>query len=265
MMAKGKQFNPKTLKQLAEDAVTRLKERKIGSVTSKLTKIRVEGEEVYKCSAQMTVKIVKKDSEEAQRQILEIHKRVKDLNDNHERMNIKLKLDKSVVRKKWIYKRFKYKKTMDYDCQFSFSVAHKDILEIRDTSENILDHIEAFMIIYYEDPYKLKFNRGSRTESGSTDDTVEITYNPDGVKPDEMEESQKETRAETSDNGMKLTSHDPQYHVKNDNGTIHFEDKSKKNHYHIFNCFNTGRKDGNGCCSALVSVFKFCLPCIKKT
>lgn len=264
-MAIGEAFNPKTLKQLAEDAVVALRTRQIGSVTSQLTKVKVQGEEVYKCSVQMKVIVAKKDSQVAQRQINDIHRRVKELNDKYESMNIKLNLEKSAIRKKWSYKRFKHKKRLDFYCQFTFMVTNKDIITLRDTSQRILEHIEDLMIIYYEDEYKIKYNRGSRTESGSSDDTVEISNNPNGPKS-ETEKPENSTEPLTEpDNGLKVQTHDPQYHIRNETGTIHLEDKSKKNHYHIFNCFNTGRKDGKGCFSGLFSIFKACIPCIKKT
>lgn len=262
-MAIGGPFNPKTLKQLAVDAAELATRRIKSTITPVLTKTKVDGEEFYKCSVRMIVEVKNKNSKIAQRQILDVQKRVRELNEKLDRKEIKLNLNKSEARKKWM--RCKRIKTIDFECQFSFSVIDKELISLGNTSKYIVQHIEELMIVYHEDKYRLKYKIGSRTESVSSDDTVEIKNNPDEITPEKEKQIEDKTDSDIAA-GLKVQSHDPQYHIKSDAGNIHFEDKSKKTHYHIFNCFNTGRKDGKGCFSTLFGVFKSCLPCIfKKT
>lgn len=255
-MAIGDTIHPKTLKQLAEDAF--LKSRKIGTVTSKLDKVTENGEEIYKCSVHMNVKIVKKDSEIAQRQINHIHKRVKELNNNFANIQIKLDLNKSGIRKIWSYRRFKHKKLMDYVCKFSFSVTNKDIFEVRDASQEMLMHLEELMIVYYKDKYRVKFNHGIRTTSGSSDETVTLEH--PSVQDNEKKEETEDVKP--SDKEYRIHSNDPQYHIKNESGQVHYKNQSK-NHFWTLNCCNTGRKDETGCTTGLFSLLKKCICCSK--
>ncbi|XP_063696381.1 uncharacterized protein LOC134827592 [Culicoides brevitarsis] len=242
--------------EIPPENVVQLRTERIDSeIAATIEEVTVAGEELFKCWVKMLVKVKEKDSEIAQRQILDLQRRMLHLNETYPNIKIKLEVNKGAVRHQWSYKRLRHDKKMGFNCQFSFSVVDKERDALRATSQDILKHIEKLMVVYYEDQYDVKYRVGTRTKSESSDDTVEIKNNPDGAG----------TQTENDTNAiLPLHSHDPHYHINSDAGNIHFEDKSKKKHYHICSCFNTGRKEGKGCFSMIFGVFKSCIPCLKK-
>lgn len=193
--------------------------------------VKEPGEKIYKESIQMVVKVKKGDSQEVLRKIEEISKMEIESNIKYHSIEMKPQMDKSKKRKTFSFKRLKLKEKMDFGCQLYFTVANQDFAEFNKAKKQRTMIINDLKKIFEEDEYR-------------------ITH---WIEREEFKNREKPKDSTDADSGLKVQSNDPQCYIKNDTGSVHY------NNY--LNCCNTGQ--GTGCFSGVISMLQRLIPCLK--